>query len=56
MNFVITFLVFTTLLFATMAQHKMMDSRLGYIIAGLAGAIAMVLAFIRYKGRKDAGE
>jgi uncharacterized membrane protein YuzA (DUF378 family) len=56
MNGIIYFFVLMTLFFAGMAQSKSMDVRTAYIIAGISGAIAMVLAIIRYKNQKDAGK
>jgi multidrug transporter EmrE-like cation transporter len=56
MNAAVYFFVLMTLFFSGMAQSKSMDAHTAYAIAGTSGAIAMVLAVIRYKGRKDAGE
>jgi len=56
MGYAINFLVMMTLFFAGMAQAKAMDPRTAYWIAGSSAVLAMVLAIVRYKQRKDAGE
>jgi hypothetical protein len=56
MGALINFLVLMTLFFAGMAQSGSMNKQLAYSIAGGAAAVALVLAAIRYKQRKDRGE
>ena len=52
----INFLVLMTLLFAGLAQSGSVSKGVGYGVAGATAAVAMVLAAIRYKQRKDNGE
>ena len=52
----INFLVLMTLFFTGMAQSGSLSKQVGYGIAIACGVVAMVLAIVRYKQRKDRGE
>ena len=52
----ISFLVMMTLFFTSMAQSGSLSKQVGYGAAISCGVVAMVLAAVRYKQRKDAGE
>jgi len=56
MGYAINFLVLMTLFFTGMAQAHAMNARTAYFIAGGSAVVAMGLAIVRYKQRKDAGE
>jgi hypothetical protein len=56
MNALITFLVLMVFLLCGMTQHGDISKSLGYGIAIPLAVVTMILAVIRYKGRKDAGE
>jgi hypothetical protein len=56
MNGLIGFLVLMVFLISGMTQHGDLTPKVGYGIAVPLGVLTMVLAIIRYKRRKDAGE
>lgn len=56
MNGLIQFGTGMTLLFATLAQTGSLSPRVGYGAAGFFALSTAVLAIVRYKRRKDAGE
>ena len=52
----IQFLTLMVFLFATLAQTNSILRGIGYGIAVPLAVITLILAFIRFKKRKDAGE
>ncbi|MBS2021444.1 MAG: hypothetical protein JST92_03485 [Deltaproteobacteria bacterium] len=56
MNALINFLTLMTLLFAGLAQSGSLSRGLGYGVAGACAGVTVILAIVRYKQRKAAGE
>jgi len=56
MNGLIGGLTFFLLVLVGMTQNGSIPKQPGYIASGLLAALIVVLAVVRYKGRKDAGE
>jgi hypothetical protein len=52
----INFLVLMVFLFVGLAQAHVVSRSIGYGIAVPLAAVAMILAIVRYKQRKDRGE
>lgn len=56
MNALIGGLTLFLLVLVGMTQNGSLPSRPGYIASGCLAAVILVLAIVRYKGRKDAGD
>jgi uncharacterized membrane-anchored protein len=56
MNAAINFFVLMVFLFVTLAQTHSVSPRVGYGVAIPLAVIAIILAVVRYKQRKDRGE
>ena len=56
MGALINFLVLLVFLFVGLAQHGDLSKQVGYGVGIPLAVVALVLAAVRYKQRKDAGE
>jgi hypothetical protein len=56
MNALITFLTLMLLVLVGMTQNGSIPSMPGYIASGIVAALILVLAVVRYRSRKAAGD